>query len=116
MIRSSVTRTLFASLFCSVVCAQRMDQVVPLRGPPASGSIVSVSPTEVVIKVRGAEQKFSVLDIKRVTAGEEPRELATARDAIQNGQVEKGLDELKRIDPSLISNEIVKQELDFYTA
>jgi tetratricopeptide (TPR) repeat protein len=90
--------------------------VVPLRGASVAGNIVSLSPTEVVIRVRGAEQKFSVLDIKRIVYGDEPRELATGRDAILTGQFENGLDLLKRVDASLISNDMVKQELDYYLA
>src|SRR5262245_48496088 len=76
---------------CTAVHAQRPDQLFPLRGAPATGPIVSVSRTEVVLRVRGAEQKFSVLDIKRLIPGEEPRELTAARDAVLNGQFEKGL-------------------------
>src|ERR1700752_4524264 len=94
--------------------AQRIDQIFPVKGTPASGQITEMSPTEVTIIVRGTDQKLSVLSIRRITFAEEPRELATARDNILNGQLENGLEQLKRIDGSAISREYVKQELDYY--
>jgi tetratricopeptide (TPR) repeat protein len=105
-----------AGLAVSVSAQQRLDQVLPERGAPAAGTIESVSPTEIVIKVRGSDQKFSVLDVKRVTFAEDPRELSTARDSILNGQLESGLDMLKRIDASSISRDLIKQDLAYYLA
>lgn len=96
--------------------AQRLDQLFPVRGTPVTGTISDMSPTEVTMNVRGADQKFSVLDIKRVAFADEPRELTTGRDNILNGDFESGLDQLKRIDGSTISREFVKQELDYYMA
>jgi tetratricopeptide (TPR) repeat protein len=115
--RNRILCAVCIGLACSVTLAQqRVDQVFPVRGAPVAGSIVSVSPTEVVIRSRGADQRISVLDIKRISLADDPRELATARDSILNGQFESGRDQLKRIDGSSINQELVKQDLDFYLA
>ena len=49
------------------------------------------------MSVRGAEQKFSVLEIRRIIFADDPRELAAARDNVTNGQFESAIEQLKKI-------------------
>jgi len=78
--------------------------------------VTSTSPTEIVARVRGADQKFSVLDVRRVTFADEPRELSAARDAVHNEQWDGARDQLKRIDAAALSRDLVKQDVEFFLA
>lgn len=100
----------------STALAQRADQVFPQRGSAVSGLVTDISKTHITINVRGAEQKIELIDLKRVTFGEDPPELSRSRDNILNGQLENGLAELKRIDPASIQRDYVKQDLAYYIA
>jgi tetratricopeptide (TPR) repeat protein len=106
----------FMAIAAGASAQQRTDQVFPVRGAPVSGSVTSVSPTEITIQSRGADQRFSVLDIRRVVFGDEPRELTSARDQVLNGQWAAGLDQLKRIDAASMMRELVKQDWEYYLA
>ena len=103
-------------LLCPPLFAQRTDQLVPLKGTPISGIVIAMSPTEVTMNVRGTDQKVSVLEIKRLSYGEDPRELVSARDHLLNGEWQAALEQLKKIDTSAIARDFVKQDVDFYAA
>jgi tetratricopeptide (TPR) repeat protein len=100
----------------STALAQRPDQVFPQRGSAVSGIITDITKTHITINVRGTDQKIELMDIKRVTFGEDPPELSRSRDNILNGQLENGLAELKRIDPANIQRDYIKQDLAYYIA
>jgi TolA-binding protein len=96
--------------------AQSFDQVLPLRGTPTNGRILSTSPTEVVVESRGSQQRLAVNEIKRVSFGDEPQELRRARDQILSGQLEGGLANLKKVDASALQRPEIRQDLQFYLA
>lgn len=105
--------TLVTSLcFSSWAMAQRSDQVASYKDAPVSGAISEITKTHITIKGK----KVEVLDIKRVTFGEDPQELSKARDHILSGQYANGLNELKKIDVNEIQREFVKHDVMFYTA
>ena len=112
-IQFTVAMSLVTSLlFSSWAMAQRNDQVTPYGDTPVSGAITEVTKTQVTIKGK----KIEVLDIKRVTFGEDPLELSKARDHILNGQFANALTELKKIDVNDIRREYVKQDVMYFTA
>ena len=105
---------LLATSLASSTSAQ--DQVVLLRGTPVSGTITSVSPTEVSVEVRGRQRKVAVNEIRRVSFREDPPELKRARDKILIGRFDSGLDDLKKVSADDITRPEVKQDLEFYRA
>jgi tetratricopeptide (TPR) repeat protein len=107
---------LFLALLCPAIFAQRIDQLVPIKGTPISGIVIAMSPTDVTINVRGTDQKVSVLEIKRLAYAEDPRELAAARDHILNGDWQSAMEQLKKVDAAAINRDFIKQDLDFYVA
>ena len=113
---SSAGIFLLSVVICPTAFAQRTDQLIPLKGVPISGIVITMSPTEITINVRGTDQKISVRDIKRLTFADDPRELAAGRDHILNGDLPAGCDQLKKVDPAAITRDFVKQDLDFYLA
>jgi tetratricopeptide (TPR) repeat protein len=104
------------TLGTATVSAQGRDQVDPLRGATASGTILRVSPTEVTIEVRGSQTTFAVNEIRRISFADEPNELRRARESILLGELETGLDTLQRIDPSNVERDLVSQDIQYYTA
>lgn len=93
---------------------QAADKVFPKNGIPASGKIVELTPSKVVIEVRGKNQNFALQDVAKITFDGEPLELTRARDSILNEQYDLALDGLKKIDTSSIESQAVKQEVEFY--
>jgi tetratricopeptide (TPR) repeat protein len=115
-LKSSGKALFVLAILCPALQAQKMDQLVPLKGTPIAGIVTAMTPTEVTINVRGTDQKVSVLEIKRLTYGDEPRELGTARDHMLSSEWQAGLEQVKKIDVASIDRDYVKQDLEFYSA
>ena len=98
----------------TVLLAQ--DQVIPLSGTPASGTVVESSPTEVVVEARNGKRRIPVNEIRRVSFREDPAELRRARDRILVGDLEAALADLKKIDATRIERAEVQQDLQYYLA
>jgi len=98
------------------VHAQQFDQVIPHSGSTTSGVITGESVTHVEIEVRGAKRQIPVNEIKRITFGEDPKDLKRGRDNILTGNFEGGLDDLKKVDPASLTRTIIKQDYAFYRA
>jgi tetratricopeptide (TPR) repeat protein len=94
----------------------QLDQVFGSRGTATRGSIIQTSPTEITLQSGGSSQKFAVNEVRRVTFDGEPQELTRARQAVQSGQLEQALDDLKKINLGDVSRDIVKQEVQYYLA
>ncbi|MBW3600351.1 MAG: tetratricopeptide repeat protein [Planctomycetes bacterium] len=105
----------FAVLAPQAALAQ-LDQVFGSRGTATRGSIIGTSPAEITLQSGGSEQKFPVNEVRRVTFDGEPNELGRARQAVQAGQLEQALDDLKKIDIGQIQRDIVKQDAQYYMA
>jgi tetratricopeptide (TPR) repeat protein len=95
--------------------AQR-DRVNPVSGGPATGTITSVSPTEVVIEVRGSARRFAVNEIASVSFTEDPNELGTARTRALAGQYEEALTLLNRIPADSLRRDLVRADWEYYRA
>lgn len=115
--RGSLAFSVIATcLVTSPAWAQRSDQLAPMKGAPLLGIVTRMTPTEVTINVRGTDQKFSILDIKRLSFADDPRELTAARDFISDGQYESALDQLKKIAETTGLRDLVQQDIEFYIA
>jgi len=96
--------------------AQSLDQVTPNSGAPISGTVVDMTPDNVVIEVRGQQRSVPVNDLKRVAFADDPPELKRARDAVLTGNYESAFDDLKAINAANIQRDFVKQDYEFYVA
>ncbi len=90
------------------------DKVYPLQGGIASGKILQITPAEVTIEVRGAEQKVPVDEIRKVVFDGEPSGLDRAREMFAQEQYPQVLDELKKLDPASLKNPLIAQDYEFY--
>lgn len=117
MNRILATLSLIAAISVPVVCTAQEDQVFDKKkGTPTRGLISAVSPTQVTIESSGISRAFDVKDILKVTFGDEPAELGTARDRALAGQFGDAVAELKKIDMTQISNDVIKQDAGYYAA
>lgn len=100
----------------SAAGAQQTDSVVGSRGTATFGTITEMSPTEISISAPGGDKKFSVNNVQKVTFKHEPRELRSARNAIDNGRFESARSMLEEIDTDDISRPEILQEIEFFQA
>jgi tetratricopeptide (TPR) repeat protein len=96
--------------------AQTFDQVWGASGTPTRGRIVRISPTEVVMNVSGAEQSFPVNELRRLAFAGEPDGLTSARKFISEQRLKDAAADLAGIDESTITNNVVKQEVEYLRA
>jgi len=109
--------SLIAAISVPVVCTAQEDQVFDKKkGTPTRGLISAVSQAQVKIESSGITRAFDVKDILKVTFGDEPAELATARDRALAGQFGDAVVELKKVDMTQISNDVIKQDAAYYAA
>lgn len=94
--------------------ARAVDKVYPDQGPVASGKIVSLSPSQVIIEVRGKNQSYQLNEVQKVTFDDEPTGLERARDHFINEQFDQALEEIKKVDANAIDNPVIRQEYEFY--
>ncbi len=97
---------------CGVIRAQ--DRVYPKQGVPASGKISKITPTEIIITVRGKDQNYAMTDVRKVTFDGEPNTLDRVREQMLLGQYEQALEEVKKISPAGIENPLAVQDVEFY--
>lgn len=90
-----------------------LDRVFPLQGPPASGTVQSISNTQVVINVRGKDQTFKISEVRKITFDGEPSELDRAREQVILEQFDQALEELKKIPGG--NAPPIQHDVDFYT-
>ena len=108
------TLCLLATLLGLVSTGVAQDRVYPEQGVAASGKIVTITPNEVTINVRGAEQKFSVDDIRKLSFDGEPNGLDRAREQALMGQYEQAVEEVKKLSTNGIENPLIVQDIEFY--
>jgi tetratricopeptide (TPR) repeat protein len=92
------------------------DQVFDKSGRPTRGLIRAVSPQQIRIDSTGGSRTFNVRDVVKVTFGDEPAEMRTARDRALAGQYEDAVEELKKINMNEIQNAVLKQDILYYAA
>lgn len=106
----------FASLAAPAATLAQSDQVFGSRGTATRGTVVQTTPTEVTLQTTAGNQTFAINELRRVTFGGEPAQLSNARQAVQGGQLEQALEDLKKIDVNQVTRDIVKQDIQFYLA
>ena len=108
---------LMMGILWTTVCLAQNDQVfLKKTGAPTRGLITAVGRDKVTIQTTGITREIEVKDILKVTFDEEPSELTTARTRALGGQLEDAIEELGKIDATGITNDVIKQDVDYYKA
>jgi len=95
------------------------DPAKPGNKKPNRGSIPSdgMSPTEVSIDMAGVVRKFSVNEITKISFGDDPNDLTSARNlAVEQKNYNSAKDQLAKLDPAKVEREYVKQDIIYYKA
>jgi tetratricopeptide (TPR) repeat protein len=96
--------------------ATAFDEIRVSGRPVQSGTIKSMSPTEVVLEANGRPTPYNVNEIVDISFDLEPLELKTARRLVNSGQYDMALEKLKAIDLTSVSREVILQDIEFYKA
>jgi tetratricopeptide (TPR) repeat protein len=96
--------------------AVKADAIRKLGNQRVSGTVKTVTGTEVTIDVAGSVQKVPVNEIEYVEFDGEPTELKNTRNLLKTGQDQKALEQLARIAPAALSRKELKQDYEFYAA
>ena len=111
------TLLLTTSVLWSAVCLAQDDAVFSKKtGTPTRGLISAVSPQQVTIQTTGIARNIEVKDILKVTFGDEPSELTTARQRALAGQFGDAIEELGKVNEAEITNDVIKQDVVYYRA
>lgn len=105
-------------LVSGVARGQSLDVVYPAKGgAPSRGTITeSMTRDKVTLNIAGNDREIPISEIARITYGDEPAELANARNSIAAKNYGTALEELKKINPADLVRSHMKQDYDFYTA
>ncbi len=116
MTRYLFLMALMAGLLAPALAPAQQDQVFDQSDTPTRGTITAVSPVRITLQATAAALEFDTREVQRVVFAEEPNELSTGRDRALAGQYSDALEELRRIDPASIDNDVIRQEVSYYTA
>jgi len=108
--------SLLAVLFIATTGLAQSDQVNPIKGTPARGSVTSVSSTEVVLRVGGSTRRYPVNEIRKVAFGADPRELSRTRDLALRGRYSEADAIISKLDASSVKSPLIKRDIEFYQA
>ena len=115
MKKLSLCLAILALALPSAAQAQQ-DLVFGKTGTPTRGQIKKITKTEVVLDVGGVERTFEVRDIVKVTFGDEPTDLSSARNRVLEKRYEDALEDIGKIDVSQIRVPAVRQDIEFFKA
>lgn len=116
MKRCSALFTLAVSALVATSAPAQQDQIFVKGGAPTRGTIVGISPAVVKIETTGVTRDFEVRTIQKLSFGDEPADVGTARDQALAGQYENALASLKKVNPAEIQNAAIQQEVGYYAA
>ena len=85
-------------------------------GTPTRGSITTITNNQVVINASGVPRTFEVKDIVKITFGDDPDELRSAREKVLEEDYEGAQAALAKVDAAKIKSEGIRQDYDFYVA
>lgn len=94
----------------------QLDRVFGPKGVPVEGTITAISTEKIALDKAGTAMQFNVNEVVKVTFGDDPPELAKARDAIVQGQIESAQATLKTLNTAAIARDMVKQDADYFRA
>jgi tetratricopeptide (TPR) repeat protein len=102
----------------SFVQAQSLDSVYTSKGgAPQKGTITdAMTRDEVTLDMAGVPRKFPTNEITRITYGDEPQELANARNSVAAKNYNAALESLKQIAPGNLPRVHMQQDAMYYTA
>jgi len=118
MIRSAVLLALVVVVAtASEAKSQVLDRVKTTDGRSTRGTVVRMSPTEVVVTDEaGQAETISVNQIDVIVYASEPRLLTQARTRMGNQRFEDALKALRELDEKAMSRDFIKQDVQFYRA
>jgi tetratricopeptide (TPR) repeat protein len=97
--------------------AQRLSDRVRLIRGSESGEVADMTPLEVTLnKGLPGNRSVAVNEIKSVVFDGEPTELSQARVSTTNGNYQKALDLLEKVNVAEVQRDYIKQDIDFYKA
>jgi tetratricopeptide (TPR) repeat protein len=97
--------------------ASAIDSVKKIGNTPRiSGTVKTVTATEVTIDVQGSLQKIPVTEIEAVEFEGEAAEMKLARSALKTGGDQNAIAYLDKIKPETVTKKEIKQDLAFYRA
>ena len=105
-----------AVLFSTAPALAQQDTIIGKGGSPIRGTIVGISPTTVKIETTGAARDIETREIQKLSFGDEPADVTSARDQAIAGQYENALASLKKVNQAEIQNAAIKQEVGYYSA
>jgi tetratricopeptide (TPR) repeat protein len=105
-----------AVVFGTAPVLAQQDTIVGRGGTPIRGTIVGISPTAVKIETTGAARDIETREIQKLSFGDEPADVTTARDQAMAGQFENALASLKKVNLAEIQNAAIRQEVGYYSA
>jgi len=94
----------------------QLDKVFGPKGVPVEGTITGITPEKITLDQAGTPREFNVNEVAKVTFGDDPPELAKARDSVIAGQIEAALTTLKTLNAGAIARDLVKQDAEYYRA
>lgn len=94
--------------------AAQNDRIFPVTGSPISGQIETESRNGLAVKAGGGTQNIPANNIVKIMYAGDPSNLTNGREFALDGQYDKALEELKKIDFSKIRREIITQDANFY--
>ena len=108
---------LTAAVVCSAAPAlAQQDTIIGRSGTPIRGTIVGISPASIKIETTGTTRDIEVREIQKLSFGDEPAEMSSARDQALAGQFENSLASLKKVNVAEVQNAAVKQDVGYYHA
>jgi len=105
-----------AVVFSTAPALAQQDTIIGKGGSPIRGTIVGISPTTVKIETTGATRDIETREIQKLSFGDEPADVTSARDQAIAGQYENALASLKKVNQAEIQNAAIKQEVGYYSA
>lgn len=96
----------------------QFDQIyIKGQATPSRGVISGMSKDKVDLDMSGASRSFQVNEIARISYASEGSELSNARNlAVQQRNYNSALTELKKLQGASFDRDLLKQDVDFYTA
>lgn len=107
--------TLVVASLPSTAQAQ-LDKVFGGKGVGIEGTITATTREKITLDQGGTPRDFNVNEVVKVTFGDDPSELAKARDSVIAGQIESAANTLKTLNMGAISRDLVKQDAEYYKA
>ena len=107
---------LFAALLAAAPALAQQDTIIGRGGTPIRGTIVGMSPSSVKIETTGVTRDVEVREIQKLSFGDEPADLRTARDQALAGQFENALESLKKITAAEIQVPAIRQDVGYFAA